>query len=374
MHLLFQSHQPTNQPPVADAGLNQTVAEHLSVQLSGSVSYDPDGTISHYQWRQTTGSQVLLQNSETETAHFIAPPTAVDTLLNFELIIHDNDGLSAIAVTQVTIQPDLTDGDIDADGIKDEHDSFPNNPNAAYDIDNDGIGDKTDPDRDGDGIDNDADYYPNDATQALAPLLSISTPQDGIMIDGTSVLIQGSITAPPNTGITINGIVAQRGGIPYGSEFAAIIPLQAGANIVTITATTQSRKQVSQTLTINSTGNTGQNVPVIDLGYDSAQTKVQIDLLLQNLWNEMNTALTAGNYGLAIEYLSKDRQKDDAKVFYLLLPYMTDIISTYSGLVMINVTPTYGEYAVGEHFNGTDRVFMIQLKRDSHGVWHVEGM
>jgi outer membrane protein assembly factor BamB len=40
----------TNQPPVADACPNQIVNEGDIVQLDGSASYDPDGTIETYEW------------------------------------------------------------------------------------------------------------------------------------------------------------------------------------------------------------------------------------------------------------------------------------------------------------------------------------
>ncbi|UCE39250.1 MAG: PKD domain-containing protein [Thermoplasmata archaeon] len=41
---------PSNQPPVADAGPDQTVNIGDVVQFNGSASYDPDGTIITYEW------------------------------------------------------------------------------------------------------------------------------------------------------------------------------------------------------------------------------------------------------------------------------------------------------------------------------------
>lgn len=41
---------PANQPPVADAGSDQTVSVGQTVQFNGSGSYDPDGTIVSYAW------------------------------------------------------------------------------------------------------------------------------------------------------------------------------------------------------------------------------------------------------------------------------------------------------------------------------------
>jgi hypothetical protein len=52
----------------------------------------------------------------------------------------------------------------------------------------------------------------------------------------------------------VNGIVAEITGIPIGSEFAARIPLEMGANELNVKLTTVSNKQISQTLAVNRTG------------------------------------------------------------------------------------------------------------------------
>jgi len=41
---------PPNTDPIADAGFDQTADANESVTLDGSASYDPDGTITNYQW------------------------------------------------------------------------------------------------------------------------------------------------------------------------------------------------------------------------------------------------------------------------------------------------------------------------------------
>ncbi|UCF07345.1 MAG: PKD domain-containing protein, partial [Thermoplasmata archaeon] len=41
---------PPNEPPVAEAGLNQTVSEGDTVQFDGTGSSDPDGNITSYEW------------------------------------------------------------------------------------------------------------------------------------------------------------------------------------------------------------------------------------------------------------------------------------------------------------------------------------
>lgn len=52
-------------------------------------------------------------------------------------------------------QPILPAQDTDGDGVIDDYDPFPDDPNEWSDMDNDGIGDNSDPDIDGDGIPND---------------------------------------------------------------------------------------------------------------------------------------------------------------------------------------------------------------------------
>jgi PKD repeat protein len=48
--VLYIPPPPVNQPPVADAGPDQTVFVNLTVWFDGSGSYDPDGTIVSYEW------------------------------------------------------------------------------------------------------------------------------------------------------------------------------------------------------------------------------------------------------------------------------------------------------------------------------------
>lgn len=69
-----------NAPPVANAGADQTVSG-TSVSLSGSASYDPNGTISSYKWYSDNGDVILSSpNSASTTASNLAPGTYVFTL------------------------------------------------------------------------------------------------------------------------------------------------------------------------------------------------------------------------------------------------------------------------------------------------------
>jgi hypothetical protein len=88
--------QNGQQPPIANAGLPQTVAENSIVTLDGKTSYDPDGgNIIAYQWTQIPNNgavPVTLLGSNTATPIFRAPVVQTDTILMFSLRVVDSDG------------------------------------------------------------------------------------------------------------------------------------------------------------------------------------------------------------------------------------------------------------------------------------------
>ena len=61
--------QPTNQPPVADAGPNQTVGDgncngQELVTLDGSGSFDPDGDPLSFTWTEPPGGSVIATGAQ----------------------------------------------------------------------------------------------------------------------------------------------------------------------------------------------------------------------------------------------------------------------------------------------------------------------
>ncbi|MBW2054976.1 MAG: fibronectin type III domain-containing protein, partial [Deltaproteobacteria bacterium] len=87
---------PDNQPPIADAGPNQTVNEGQLVGLDGSNSLDWDDGIASYAWVQTSGPQVTLSDHNGQQSTFTAPDVGSGgDSLTFELTVSDHNGLQS---------------------------------------------------------------------------------------------------------------------------------------------------------------------------------------------------------------------------------------------------------------------------------------
>ena len=79
-----------NNPPVADAGDNQSVQEDSPVTLDGSASYDNDNEPLTYSWVQTADSSVTLSGHDTASPYFTAPLVgSAGETLTFELTVDD---------------------------------------------------------------------------------------------------------------------------------------------------------------------------------------------------------------------------------------------------------------------------------------------
>jgi hypothetical protein len=97
--------------PRADAGLDQTVTEGVTVTLDGLASTASAG-IARYTWTQTDGSPVTLSNPGNATPTFVTPPVpAGGDILEFQLDVEDNQGNTHIDTVLVTVQDNgLGDG------------------------------------------------------------------------------------------------------------------------------------------------------------------------------------------------------------------------------------------------------------------------
>jgi hypothetical protein len=99
----FTTAAPANIPPTANAGAPQTITLPTNtVNLSGSLSNDPDGTIVSYAWVKQSGP----------AAGTIVSPASVNTVVNnltlvgsyvYKLTVTDNQGATGTATVTITV-------------------------------------------------------------------------------------------------------------------------------------------------------------------------------------------------------------------------------------------------------------------------------
>ena len=85
-----------NEPPVADAGDDWTVAQNATIMLDGGGS-DPEGGELSYSWRLVSGGatpKLILRDADTDSPTFVAPGGLTeDIILTFGLTVTDAVGL-----------------------------------------------------------------------------------------------------------------------------------------------------------------------------------------------------------------------------------------------------------------------------------------
>ena len=91
-------------PPVANAGVDQTVTSSAVVQLDGQKSADPDGTPLTFAWKEITAAGVALSDATSATPTFTAPKVTEPVTLTFELTVSDGSG-SATDTVDVIVTP-----------------------------------------------------------------------------------------------------------------------------------------------------------------------------------------------------------------------------------------------------------------------------
>lgn len=91
---------PQNEPPVADAGADMKVNEGSRVNLDGTGSQDPEGTIVWSLWSQLSGEPVAIEDGDSLSAGFTAPEVGKDgAVLVFQITVCDGALLHSDEVT-----------------------------------------------------------------------------------------------------------------------------------------------------------------------------------------------------------------------------------------------------------------------------------
>ena len=279
--------------------------------------------------------------------------------------------------------------------------------------------------------------------RAITPTLAITSPSVGASLPADFMIVTGIYQAPPNSGITINGVVASNDG--QGNFAANNVPIAFGANTLTVTLTTADGQSVTQTQLVNSSATAPMQIyvdPDVDftpatfairvknrtantisaftysnlgggqidtsgssqavlgsitytaaglyhpsftvtdsLGNRYVQTisllvrdRSAMDQTLRRVWSRFTNALSAGNKTAAMQALTESAQAQYASVFDALLPYLGNIISTWSALQPSSLDGESAEYGINRTIDGINRLFLIDFVFDSDGVWRLDSM
>jgi hypothetical protein len=95
-----------NEPPVADAGPNQSAQAGTKVKLSGLKSRDAEGEALYYAWSQVRGSKIALLDVDNAEASFLAPTVSEKRTYRFKLRVTDKKGADSVpAFVDVVVKP-----------------------------------------------------------------------------------------------------------------------------------------------------------------------------------------------------------------------------------------------------------------------------
>ncbi len=102
------STESNNRLPSVSAGPDQTVKVQSNITLSGSGS-DSDGSIVSYQWTQTSGKAVIIDNPNRPDITFRAPKGITEQQITLQLTVTDNEGATnsdSLIITVVPMTPE----------------------------------------------------------------------------------------------------------------------------------------------------------------------------------------------------------------------------------------------------------------------------
>ncbi len=120
-----------NSAPVAIINTPNTVTTPNSIELDGSKSFDADGNALTYIWRQISGIDVAIQNSDQAKASFNVSSLAQDEVVTFRLTVFDGN-LVNMSEASITLKAntqnsssnngndDLDDGSAAQDELQDK--------------------------------------------------------------------------------------------------------------------------------------------------------------------------------------------------------------------------------------------------------------
>jgi hypothetical protein len=99
--------EEAREPPIANAGPDQSVRMGAIVTLDGTESYDREGESLAYSWTQTSGPEVTLNDPTSVRPTFTSPDVVRDnTTLTFSLEVNNGrQGSDADTVSIIVMPP-----------------------------------------------------------------------------------------------------------------------------------------------------------------------------------------------------------------------------------------------------------------------------
>ncbi|HKX96712.1 MAG TPA: hypothetical protein VJL78_02635, partial [Candidatus Nitrosocosmicus sp.] len=92
VHIDDSNSKTNDRKPIANAGLDQVITTDQNIVLDASASFDPEGKISSYLWKQTGNSEGKIKASNSMIYSFPIPDGLEEKSLEFKLIVLDEKG------------------------------------------------------------------------------------------------------------------------------------------------------------------------------------------------------------------------------------------------------------------------------------------
>jgi hypothetical protein len=92
IHIDDSNSKTNDRKPIANAGLDQVITTNQNIVLDASGSFDPEGKISSYLWKQTGTSEGKIKSSNSMIYSFPIPEGLEEKSLEFKLIVMDEKG------------------------------------------------------------------------------------------------------------------------------------------------------------------------------------------------------------------------------------------------------------------------------------------
>ncbi|HEY9049613.1 MAG TPA: tandem-95 repeat protein [Ohtaekwangia sp.] len=89
-----------NQPPIANAGTNQSIVLPNSTATINGSGFDPDGSIVSYTWTQVLGASSVLENINSPT---LIVNNLTEGVYRYQLTVEDDDGATGSDFVDITV-------------------------------------------------------------------------------------------------------------------------------------------------------------------------------------------------------------------------------------------------------------------------------